>query len=648
MVTKYNTKYHEGEKLKKVLKLKQKKLFEQFPPVTRKEWIDKITTDLKGADFNKRLVWKTGEGFDLMPFYRREDLENLYHMDYFLPLLVRGDTVDRGRNKGIHSTGNQWLVRQNIKVADYSAANKKALEILMKGVDSLGFIIEDPETINEKNFRLLLDGIDPEGSEINFLSNGKAREIIELLIEISGGKGIKKSSLRGAVEADPLSRLMLNGTLCIPVEAGFDYLASLTKDNAVLPYYRNIQVNGSNFTNAGSGVVQELAFTISMAVEYLSQLTDRGLKAEDAASKMRFSFGIGSGYFMEIAKLRAARILWSLITDAFKPASQLAFRMEIHCATSEWNATVYDPYVNMLRTQTEAMSAVLGGTDSLTVNPFNSAFSEPSEFSERIARNQQLILREEAYFDKVTDPASGSYYIENLTELIAEKAWELFLEIEDSGGFYSALKSGIIQEKIERSASERKSYISRRKEILLGTNQYPNPDDRVPQLSKVKPLSDFGGSFGDLVVKPVKLSRGSEEFEKIRMAVDNASSQPVVFLLAIGNHVMRRARSQFSSGFFGCAGYKIIDGDGYDSVSQGVESALKSKADIVVICSSDEEYLLYAPEILDKLSGKAIIAVAGNPPDIEELKAKGLSNFISLKSDISETLKYYNSCLGIN
>jgi methylmalonyl-CoA mutase len=630
-----------------LLKLKQKKLFEQFPPVTGKEWIDKITSDLKGADFYKRLVFKTGEGFDVMPFYRKESLEDLYHMDYFLPLLVRGDTIDRSRNKGIPSTGNQWLVRQNIKVADYSAANKKALEILMKGIDSLGFIIEDPETINEKNLRLLIEGIDLEGTEINFLSGGKAREIISLLIKISGENGIKKSLLRGTVEADPLSKLMMNGTLCIPVEAGFDYLASLTEENAALPYYRNIQVNGSNFGNAGSGAVQELGFTISMAVEYLSQLTERGIKAEDVASKMRFSFGIGSGYFIEIARLRAARILWSLVNDAFKPASPNAFRMEMHCVTSEWNTTIYDPYVNMLRSQTEAMSAILGGTDSLTVNPFNSAFSEPTEFSERIARNQQLILREEAYFDKVTDPASGSYYIENLTKLIAESAWILFLEIEDSGGFYSSLKSGLIQDKIEKSTSGRKADISKRKEILLGTNQFPNPDDIVTQTSKVKPVSDFGGSFGDLFVKPVKLSRGSEEFEKIRMAVDNASRKPVVFLLAIGNHVMRRARSQFSSGFFGCAGYKIIDGDGYDSVSQGVENALKTNAEIVVICSSDEEYLIYAPEILDRLKGKAIVAVAGNPPDIEELKARGLNNFISLKSDISETLKYYNSCLGI-
>jgi methylmalonyl-CoA mutase len=411
--------------------LKQKKLFEQFPPVTTKQWMDKINADLKGADFNKKMVWKTGEGFDVMPFYRKENLKSLNHIE-----------------SGINKTGNLWLVRQNIKVGDYSDANKKALSILLKGIDSLGFIIEDPETINEKNFSILLDGIVPEGSEINFLSNGKAKEIISLLIKSSGVNGIKKSALRGAVEADPLGRLMLNGTLCIPVEAGFDYLASLTKDTLSLPDYRNIQVNGSNFVNAGAGTVQELAFSISMAVEYLDQLTRRGISAEEAASKMRFSFGIGSSYFMEIAKLKAARILWSLIADAYAQADKEAFRMEIHSITKVWNDTVTDPYINMLRTQTEAMSAVLGGTDSLTVNPYDIASNTTDEFSERIARNQQLILKEEAWFDKVADPSAGSYYIENLTALVAENSWKLFLGIEYMGGFISALNSGFVQEKI--------------------------------------------------------------------------------------------------------------------------------------------------------------------------------------------------------
>jgi methylmalonyl-CoA mutase len=432
--------------------LNQEKLFEQFPPVSTKEWMDKINAELKGDDFYERMVWKTGEGFDVMPFYRREDIENLHHVDAFLPLFSRGD-FRQPAERGAYSSANNWLVRQNIKVTDYSAANRKALEILMKGIDSLGFIIEDPETINEKNFGLLLEGIDPEGTEINFLSNGKAREIISFLIRISGENRFKRSSIRGAVEADPLGRLMINGTLCVPVEAGFDYLTSLTKDNLHFPYYRNIRINGPNFTNADCGAVQELAFSISMAVEYLSQLTGRGVSAGDALSKIRFCFGIGSDYFMEIAKLRAARIIWALITDAYNPGDKIENRMQINSVTKVWKDTVSDPYINMLRTQTEAMSAVLGGTDSLTVNPFDIASGETGEFAERIARNQQLILREEAYFDKVADPASGSYYIENLTALVAENAWRLFIEIEDNGGFLSALNSGFILKKMAGPAT---------------------------------------------------------------------------------------------------------------------------------------------------------------------------------------------------
>jgi methylmalonyl-CoA mutase len=407
----------------------KERLFEKFPPVTTAEWMDKITTDLKGADFKKKLVWKTNEGFDVNPFYRMEDLENLPYIDSLpgsFPYI-----------RGTKLKDNNWLVRQNIKVNNYSEANRKALTILMKGIDSLGFIISDPESVNEKNFDLLLERIFLGGVEINFLSNGKAREIVELVTKYVDKSYSDPNQVRGAVETDPLSRLMLNGTLCIPPEEGFDYLATVVNSAALLPHFRTIHINASNFTNAGADIVQELAFGISMGNEYMSQLTQRGISSEIAASKIRFSFGTGSNYFPEIAKLRAARLLWSVVLNGFNPAGIENIKMDIHCVTSKWNKTIYDPYVNLLRTQTEAMSAILGGTDSLTVEPFDTVFREPDEFSERIARNQQLILKEEAYFDKVADPAAGSYYIENLTSLIADNAWKLFLETEEKGGFLS-------------------------------------------------------------------------------------------------------------------------------------------------------------------------------------------------------------------
>ena len=615
--------------------VQKERLFDQFPPVATKEWLDKINSDVK----DKKLVWKTNEGFDVKPFYRMEDVENLMYINT-LP-----DQYPYLRGTKINS--NNWLVRQNIEVSNYSIANRKALTILMKGIDSLGFIIADPESVNEKNFDFLFERIFLEGVELNFLTNGKAKEIIELIKNYLEKSYSDPNKIRGAIEADPLSRLMLNGTLCIAPEEGFDYLASVVNSAAFLPHFRVIHLNASNFNNAGSDIVQELAFGISMGSEYLAQLTQRGISSDLAASKIRFSFGTGSNYFPEIAKLRAARVLWSVVTNAFHVDKEENLKMDIHCVTSEWNKSVYDPYVNMLRTQTEAMSAILGGADSLTVEPFDTVFRHPDEFSERIARNQQLILKEEAYFDKVADPAAGSYYIENLTNLIAENAWKLFLEIEDQGGFLACLKSGFIQTKLSESATRRKSDIATRKTILLGTNQYPNTQEKISETADIKKLFDKRLFEPELIVDPIVLFRGSEQYDKLRIAVDNASRRPVVFLLPIGNPAMSKARSQFSANFFGCAGYQIIDNQRFTDVDDSVNRSIESKPDIVVICSSDEEYPLVAPEIFIKLKDKAIVVIAGNPACSEELRSKGIDNFIHVRSDVIETLTEFNKKLGI-
>jgi methylmalonyl-CoA mutase len=412
--------------------------------------MDKINSDLRGASFYDKLVWKTGEGFDVMPFYRQEDLEHLWSVDSVLPLVLSGD-YGQPADRGVSSS---WLVRQDIPVTDYAAANGKALSILMNGVDSIGFIITDPGTVNDENFSLLLQGINPECVEINFIPEGKAREMISLISSIWTKNGSDLSKIKGAVEADPLGRLMLNGQLCIQVDAGIDYLASLVSDTLVLPAFRSIRVNGLNFRNAGSGPVRELALAISMAVEYLNLLTGRGISPEVAARAMKFRFGTGTSFFMEIAKLRAARLLWSVVCEKYGITGKDASRMEIHCETSVNSSVVDDPYKNLLRTQTEAMSAITGGADSLTVVPFDTPLNQAGEFSERIARNQQLILREEAYFNRVSDPSAGSYYIEKLTALVAEKAWDLFLETEKNGGFLTALDSGLINTGLNDQISE--------------------------------------------------------------------------------------------------------------------------------------------------------------------------------------------------
>lgn len=614
------------------------KLFEQFPPVRTKEWIDKITEDLKGADFDKKLIWKTNEGFSVKPFYRREDLDDLRHIGS-LPgefPFVRGTKKDN----------NHWLIRQNIEVADYNESNKKALDILMKGVDSLGFVIKDPESVTEKNFERLLKGIHTESIEINFLCNGKAIEILDLLVKISKLNGTESHKVRGAIETDPLSRLMLNGELCIPIESGFDYLASLVNEASFLPQFRVVQVNASNFNNAGANIVQELSFGLSMANEYMSQLTERGINADVAASKIRFSFGIGSNYFLEIAKLRAARLLWSVIAGAYKPEITDSLRMEIHCITSRWNKTIYDPYVNMLRTQTEAMSASLGGADSLTIEPFDTVFKLPDGFSERIARNQQLLLKEESHFDLVADPAAGSYYVENLTSLIAEHAWNMFLDIEDKGSFMSALKEGYIQEKLNETAAKRKEDVARRKEVLLGTNLYPDSNESVSSEVDINKVFTSPAGGTDNLIETVKLFRGAEEYEKLRIFTDLRARKPTAFMLTVGNPQLRKVRSHFACDFFTCGGYKVIDNDGFQTVEEGVQAAMNAHSDIIVICSSDEEYATIAPQILEKIKNKTLVVVVGNRECMDKLKSKGIENFISEQSNVPEALKFFNKKPG--
>jgi methylmalonyl-CoA mutase len=617
--------------------MKQEKLFKQFPAVTTKDWMDKIISDLKGADFHRKLVWKTREGFDVRPFYREEDTSDLP----YIAALPGEYPYVRGTK-----AYNDWYIRQNIEVTDYHESNRKALFLLGCGVNSLGFNIIDPESVDEHNFAVLLSGIDPGKTELNFLCNGKAIEIVEIIIGILKSRGCGLECIRGAVETDPLGRLMFNGRLCIPVEKGLDYLASLTGKASSLPYFRVLQVNASLFGNAGSGIVEELALGISAGMEYLTQFTFRGLSAEYAASKIRFSFGTGSDYFMEIAKLRAARLLWSAIANGFKAAGSESFKMMIHSQTTSWNKTLYDPYVNMLRTQTEAMSASLGGADSITVLPFDIAFRQPDEFSERIARNQQLLLKEEAYFNKITDPAAGSYYLENLTHLVAGSAWKLFLEIEEKGGFLEALKKGIVQDILGRSAAGRKEDVAKRKVTLLGTNQYPDTTEVVRDIDRVK-LFNQQVTEDDPEVEPVRLWRGAEEFERLRLSVDASANKPSVFLFTIGDKIMSRARAQFSSSFFACGGYHIIDNTGFCDVGEGVQAALGSNAQIVVICSSDDEYSKFAPPVFEKLKDKVIVVVAGNPPCIDELKASGIEHFISIRSDVAASLKLFNQLTGI-
>jgi methylmalonyl-CoA mutase len=618
----------------------KKKLFEQFPPVTTKQWMDKITADLKGADFNKKLVWKTRDGLSVMPFYRQEDLDRLPHSN-----LLPGDFP---YVRGTQITGNNWLVRQDITVVDYSAANKKALDILMRGITSLGFVIADTESVTEETIARLLRGIHPESIELNFSIAGRAKELLTSLIGYLNKSGADLKQVHINISADPLGKLAANGKLCVTVNEGLDYLADLVRESSKIPGIKCLEPSGTLFSNAGAGPVTELAYTLSLGNEYMAALAERGISPETAAGAMRFTFGIGPDFFPEIAKLRAARMLWAEIVRAWGTEKWEAAVMHAHSVTGRWNKTLFDPYVNMLRTQTEAMAAVIGGAESVTVEPFDAVFRSAGDFSERIARNQQLLLMEEAHLDKITDPGAGSYYIEELTAMTASEAWKLFLEIENEGGFLAALRKGLIQSRISEAVATRRADMAKRKEILLGTNQYPDfREKKSPDHNSEKLFTEYIPSPEE-EVKPIIPARGADEFEKLRLATEKSGRRPMAFMLTIGDLAMRRARAQFSSNFFAVAGYEVKDNNGFATIAEGVSAAMEAKADIIIICSSDDEYATMAKEAFKEIAGRAVFVVAGNPPCTDDLKAAGVEHFISVRSNVLETLQMFNGILGIN
>ena len=612
---------------------KREKLFTEFPPVPTEKWEEVITADLKGADYERKLVWKTGEGFNVRPYYRAENLEGIK----FLGSQAGEFPYVRGTR-----AHNRWRVHQTVSVVCPKEANAEALKILNAGVDSLGFCIAS-EAFTAADLDTLLGEICIPAVQLTFCGQ-KTADVAELVLAKIEKEGIAKEDVRIAFCIDPLVKgLSTKGDFCSPNgEKCFARIAELIRKTKEYKHIRVVTVSGQIFGNSGSTIVEELAFVLSAGHDYLVRLTDAGLTIEEAARKLRFSFSVSSNYFMEIAKFRAARMLWANIVKGYNPEKNCACKMQIHAETSKWNQTVYDPYVNMLRGTTEAMSAAIGGVYSLEVTPFDASFENPTEFSKRIARNVELLLKHESHFDQVVDPAGGSYYIENLTQSIAAEAWKLFLEIEEKGGYTAAYESGFIVERVKASAAAKDKNIATRREILLGANQYPNFTEvagkELTEAAVTRPVSE-GNTLAPY--------RGSMAFEAMRLHVDRSGKAPKAFMLTCGSLAMARARAQFSCNFFACAGIKVIDNTFFKSIEEGVKAALESKAEIVVVCASDDDYAEAAPKVKELLGDKAILVVAGAPACMPELEAQGIKNFINVKSNVLETLKFYLKEMGI-
>ncbi|TGM45647.1 methylmalonyl-CoA mutase family protein [Leptospira vanthielii] len=590
-------------------------LFSDFPEVSTEDWKNQILKDLKGNPWDK-VTWETEEGFKIEPFYRKEDTKDL-------PRVYK-------RNPG-------WNVTETI------TSESELSDLSKKGADA-AILISHEEKGNQFGLKI------SSASDLEKLAGltGNLPLVISLATRtVSFVDSLKKlTSSHNIVlgDFDPYGTALLCGELGTEETTLGKSFATLSGTKE----FSGVAVHSHYLRDSGASIGQELAYSLSWGVDYLNRHLDAGVSIEDAASNIWFWMGIGSDYFTEIAKFRAMRILWTEILNAYKPGLGESVPALILARTSSFQFTAYDPYVNMLRGTTAAMSAVMGGADFVSVLPFDSEYATQQELGKRIARNSQLLLRYESFLDKVEDPAAGSYYLEVLTKKLAETAWAKFQTLETEGGFGEALKKGTIQKEISTRADKKRNALATKKEILLGTNQYPLPSERHPELGislkEVEKRGNFSNKSTYTRLVPIRLSY---EFDKWRNITDvhvsSGKKLPKIFLLTIGDLTMRKARAGFSSNFLGCLGYEIIDSLGFPSVKEGVSRAKELGGDIVVLCSSDEEYATYLPEFASEMKTQLPNSwklLAGYPKDlITQAESLGIDDFIHMKRNIVEFME---------
>ncbi len=643
-------------------------LSDQFPAHSYEEWKAAAEKLLKGAPFEKRLLTKLHEGITLQPIYMRSDAEDLPHMGSFPGM---GSRVRHRMASGYLRA--PWFISQELNSSTPAEFNKIALHELANGQSELNIPLDeavrngrDPDhskvgEVGKSGLNLAtvrdmtqaFQGIHLEMLPVYFRTGAAALPMTTLLFAYAQSQGIPFDKITGCMEADPLGNLAISGELSISLETAWRNIAILTRfADAQAPGLQTIAVQGHPYADGGATAIEELGYVLATGVEYLRQLQEHGIPPATTSNHMRLCFSIGGNYFLEIAKLRAARMLWERVLEALD-AQPKACGVHIHARTAWWNKTYYDPYVNMLRTTTEAFAAVIGGADSIHVSPFDETIRLPDEFSRRIARNTQLILAEECDLTQVVDPVGGSWYVEWLTDQVAAKAWEVFQQVEAAGGMTVALQDGLPQRQVAETAAKRDKTIAQRRDVFVGTNMYPNaserplenrePDypvifrDRSLQTAEFRKAADTevrdraleqfaaavrassdetvplgiaafeaGATLGEVTralwagdgsfarATSVRRQRGAEPFERLRRAseehLENTGSLPKILQANMGPSRAYRARADWTSGFFQVGGFEMLNDTDFDGIDEVVKAVHNAAAKVVVITGTDDTY----------------------------------------------------------
>jgi len=701
------------------------RLLTEFPVPSYEDWHKLVEAELKGAPFDKKMFTSTPEGITLRPLYRAEDTTTLPHtgsLPGFAPF-VRGT-----RASGF--VGEPWAVAQEIAEASPEEFNVAALNSVDRGLNALNMVLDQatrngndpdfagPEEVGAGGLSIAsladleraLSGLDLAKTSLFIRTGASALPFAALLAARCRRQKKNVAVLRGCVEMDPLGVLAHAGKLPQSLAGAYREMAALTgwaAQNA--PRLQTICIHGRPWHDAGGNSVQELAFTLATALDYFRELNQHGLDVNTVATQTRLAVSVGSNFFMEIAKLRALRMLWSRLVSSLggDEAAQMA---TLHVRTGLWNKTVCDPYNNLLRTTIEAFAGVLGGADSLQVGAFDETIRSADEFSRRIARNTQIILQKECLLTHVVDPAGGSWYVESLTAELAQRAWGLFQEVEKMGGMAAALRAGFPQQKTAACASERIKAVNRRRDSIVGVNQYANPKEkpltsqptdpehfqsrRAQQISTLRTslddadnaavLKDLaqlvaadgaglfeaaitaaerGATLGELtrslrihdgtpeVITPVCLSRAAASLEDLRAAMNRQAERAKVFLCNMGSLKEHKGRADFSRGFFSAGGFDVLSPAGFKTPADAATAFSQSGARVAVICSTDDNYPALVPALVPQLKSAvpdALVVLAGYPTEqIAVHKQSGVNEFIHIRADLMETLRLIQLQLGI-
>ena len=588
-----------------------------FPPITPDRWRERIRADLKGADIEK-LVWHTLDGLALQPFYMASDV---------------GEHTALPQKK----PGNNWLIRQDILASSIEETQRQIQEAIQGGANSLGLHFDEQGGIQH-----LHDLADLPLSEISLHLSGtlSPTALLDEVWQAAKDRDIAFSQLKGSIACDPLSDIVRYGgndlTKALDEQAtGLHQLVSLEAN------LHAISVDARPYHEAGASMAQELGTTLATASEYLVQMTQRSCSVADSVARMRFEVPVGTSFFPEMAKLRALRLLFAQVVHAFDETLTPPIPF-IRADTSRWSLTLYDPHVNLLRATTEATAAILGGCDELSVQPYDAATGQPSAYARRLALNIQHILKHEAHLDVVADPAAGSYFLETLTDELAEAGWSFFQEIEARGGLISALEDGFVQQEIKTSRDQRLARIDAGQTVFVGTNAFPQAgESRLDDVISDPPADQIASE-----IDPLPTLRGPAHFEALRLRTERHASKtghrPRVLPLMLGDPVMANARATFVRNFFGVAGFQILPEQRHETPEQAASAALNAEADIAVLCSADAAYTDIAAPICHQLAQAAhspIVVVAGYPEEaIADLKSAGVDAFIHRKTHLLDAL----------